>query len=106
MASQQVSSEVCKSVAFSGAFSMRALFGNPDEVAREIQGHFVQGRDTVVPPLKFAAVARVLWPEKTAACLAVIAGKDERTAKRWLSGEYEPPAIIIAAVIVEITKRS
>lgn len=54
---------------------------------------------------KFAAVARALWPVKTSANLAVIAGSNERTAKRWLSGEFEPPAIVIAAVIVEITKR-
>ena len=80
------------------------LRGSPS-VASEMQGRFMPGRDTVVPPLKFAIVARVLWPEKTAAHLASIAGKDERTAKRWLSGEYEPPGVVIAAVILEILKR-
>jgi hypothetical protein len=70
-----------------------------------MQGHYNPERDTVVPPLKFAAVARLLWPIKTAAHLASIAGKDERTAKRWLSGEYEPPARVIAAVIIAITER-
>jgi hypothetical protein len=84
---------------------VRSSFGNPVATAIEMQGHYVPERDTVVPPLKFAAVARLLWPHKTAAHLAAIAGRDERTAKRWLSGEYEPPAIVIAAVIVEITKR-
>lgn len=54
---------------------------------------------------RFGAVAKVLWPGKTAAHIAVIAGVEERTAKRWLSGEFEPPGIVIAAVIVEITKR-
>lgn len=53
---------------------------------------------------KFGAVAKVLWPFKTAAHIAAIAGRDQRTAERWLSGEFEPPAIVIAAVIVEITK--
>lgn len=38
--------------------------------------------------------------------VASIAGADERTAKRWLAGEFEPPAIVIAAIIVEITKRT
>jgi hypothetical protein len=85
---------------------MHGPFGNPTTVAREIQGHCLPGRDTLVPPPKFAAVARLLWPEKTAAHLASIAGKDERTAKRWLAGDYEPPAIVIAAIIVEITKRN
>lgn len=54
---------------------------------------------------KFGPVAKLLWPFKTAAVLADIAKKDTRTAERWLSGEYEPPAIVIAAIIVEITKR-
>lgn len=86
-------------------WGVRSSFGNPVATAIEMQGHYVPERDRVVPPLKFAAVARVLWPFKTAAHLAVIAGKDERTAKRWLSGEYEPPGSVIAAVILEITKR-
>lgn len=84
---------------------MRSPFGNSEIITREIQGQPDPKKDTLVPPLKFAAVARLLWPNKTAAHLANISGRDERTAKRWLSGEYEPPAIVIAAVIVEITRR-
>lgn len=83
---------------------MHGVFGNPEIVARELQGHFRPGEDKIVTR-KFGAVARVLWPHKTAAHIAVIAGADERTAKRWLAGEFEPPAIVIAAVIVEITRR-
>lgn len=83
---------------------MRAVFGNPVAVATEMQGQFRAGQDKIVTR-KFGAVARVLWPFKTAAHIASIAGADERTAKRWLAGEFEPPAIIIAAIIVEITKR-
>jgi hypothetical protein len=55
---------------------------------------------------KFGAVAKILWPIKTAATVAAIADTNERTAARWLAGEFEPPAIVIAAIIVEITKRS
>jgi hypothetical protein len=55
---------------------------------------------------KFGAVAKLLWPNKTAATLASLAGANIRTAERWLSGEFEPPGVIIAAVIHEITKRS
>ena len=54
---------------------------------------------------KFGAVAKLLWPVKTAYVLAEIADTKVRTAERWLSGEFEPPAIVIAAIIVEITKR-
>lgn len=83
---------------------MHGSFGNPEVVARELQGQFRPGQDKIVTR-KFGAVARVLWPHKTAAHIAALAGADERTAKRWLAGEFEPPAIIIAAIIVEITKR-
>ena len=83
---------------------MRAVFGNATAVANEIQGQFRPGTDKIVSR-KFGAVAKVLWPRKTAAQLAVIAKTNERTAARWLAGEFEPPAIVIAAVIVEITKR-
>lgn len=84
---------------------MRSVFGNPRAVAREIDCQFRQGTDKNVGPSKFAIVAKALWPLKTAAHLASIAGRDERTAARWLSGEFEPPNKVIAAVIVEITDR-
>ena len=84
---------------------MRSMLPTAGEAAREIERRLRQGTDKIVSR-KFGAVARVLWPSKTAAELAVIAGADERTAARWLAGEFEPPAIVIAAIIVEITKRS
>ena len=55
---------------------------------------------------KFGPVAKLIWPVKTAAVLAELAGREIRTAERWLSGEFEPPAVVIAALIVEITKRN
>jgi hypothetical protein len=84
---------------------MRAPWGNPVAVAMELQGQFRPEQDKIVTR-KFGAVAKVLWPDKTAAHIASIAGADERTAKRWLAGEFEPPAIVIAAIIVEITRRA
>jgi len=83
---------------------MRSPFGNSELLAREIQGHFRAGRD-IIATRKFGAVAKICWPEKTAAHVASIADSNERTAKRWLAGEFEPPAIVIAAIIVEITRR-
>ena len=82
---------------------MRVPFGNPGQVATEIQGQFRPDKDKIVTR-KFGAVARALWPEKTAAHVAAIAGRDERTAKRWLAGEFEIPASVIVAVITEITR--
>lgn len=73
--------------------------------ARAIEGRIVSGEDTCVPRWKFHAVCKVLWPDKTAAHLASIGGRDERTAKRWLAGEYEPPFTVLLAVIQEMFKR-
>jgi hypothetical protein len=83
---------------------MRASFGNAAVVATEIQGQFRQGADKNVGPSKFGIVAKALWPHKTAAHVAAIAGRDERTASRWLSGEFEPPGIVLTAILYEMTK--
>lgn len=73
-------------------------------VESENEGQFCPGVDRIVRR-KFGDVARVIWPSCTDAHLAAIAKVDVRTARRWISGEFEPPAIVIAAIIVEITKR-
>lgn len=73
--------------------------------ARKIERQIRQGADKIVSLNKFGAVAKVLWPLNTAATIAAIAGKDERTGARWLSGEFEPPGIVLAAIMTEITKR-
>jgi hypothetical protein len=54
----------------------------------------------------FGRHAKLAWPFKTAAHVASIAGTSERQAARMLTGEFEPPASVIAALIVEITKRN
>lgn len=84
---------------------MRAVFGSPDSVSSEIGGRFRPDRDKIVPPPKFSAVCKVLWPVNTAAHIASIAGKDERTGKRWLAGEFEAPAVVFAAIFAEMLKR-
>jgi hypothetical protein len=85
---------------------VRSFVGNPVAVATEIDCRYRQGTDKIVSAGRFGTVAKALWPFKTAAHLASIAGSNERTAARWLSGEFEPPGIIIAAIVLEITKRS
>lgn len=83
---------------------MRSPFGNPVAVATEIDGQFRPDTDKIVRR-KFGAVAKAIWPDKTDIEIAAIADCDPRTARRYLSGEFEAPAIVIAAIIVEITKR-
>lgn len=62
--------------------------------------------DKYAPPQferKFAAVARALWPRKTADNLAALVGGSQRAAMYWLSGERDPPAKVISKIIAEIT---
>lgn len=56
-----------------------------------------------VPAKKFASVAKLLWPRKTAAELAFRAGVGERAAKHWLSGAREPSHAAYMAVLKEIS---
>ena len=79
-------------------------FGNPAATASEIGGRFRPGKDRIVRRL-FGPVAKVVWPHNTDAHIAAIAGCDPRTARRYLSGEFDAPAVVIAAMFVEITKR-
>jgi hypothetical protein len=83
---------------------MQSVYERKIAEARETERQFRQGTDKIVSR-KFGAVAKVLWPFKTAAQLAAIAGTNERTAARWLSGEFEPPVVVILAVMHEIFGR-
>jgi hypothetical protein len=85
---------------------MQGAFQKRVDEARKIERQIRHGTDKIVSAGRFAVVARALWPFKTAAHLASIAGRDERTAARWLSGEFEPPGIVLAAIITEITRRN
>ena len=77
--------------------------------SREIERRQCQkpnGNDTdVIAAPNWAKHAKIAWPFKTAAHLASLAGTSERHAARWLSGEFEPPACVAAALINEIFKR-
>lgn len=76
-------------------------FGEAIKTDRQIR----LGTDKIVVR-KFGAVAKVLWPTKTAATLAALAGSTPRTAERWLSGEFDPPISIAEAVLHETFRRS
>jgi hypothetical protein len=74
--------------------------------AREIQRQACQRPDArVIAIPNWVKHAKIAWPFKTAAHLASLAGTSERHAARWLSGEFEPPACVAAALINEIFKR-
>lgn len=81
---------------------MRSVYEEQIGEATKIERQLRQGTDKIVRRNKFGPVAKVLWPLKTAAELATIAKKDERTAARWLSGEFEPPYVIVEATMNKI----
>ena len=84
---------------------MHGIFRTTDALANGNQGQFSPPNAKIVTPPLFGDVCRLLWPCKTAAQIAAIAGRDERTAKRWLAGEYEPPVVVILAVINKMFER-
>jgi hypothetical protein len=81
---------------------MRSLSEAPSIVSTENRGSRLPHRE-IDFPRPFARATRGLWPLKTAAQLAVFAHSTERAAKNWLSGEQDPPAIVVAKVMAEIT---
>ena len=84
---------------------MRTVYERQIAEATEIEGRILRGRDVFVRTTKFHAVCKVLWPDKKLApFLAEIGDRDERSAKRWLSGEFEPPICVALAVFNEIFK--
>jgi hypothetical protein len=92
-----------------GAFSVGAeWYRDCAEIRKVISRCKVNIADASKNPLgelrKFGSVARILWPKDTAACLAAIAKCDERHAKRFLSGEYEPPLSVVLAVVHEMLR--
>jgi hypothetical protein len=70
--------------------------------AREIERQKATCPDRIVSAPLFGPCAKLAWPFKTAAKIAVIANTNERTAARWLSGEIEPPPCVAAALFSEI----
>lgn len=70
--------------------------------ATEIARRNSREPDKIVGRTNFYFVAKVLWPENTAAQIASIAKRDVRSAERWLAGESDPP-ICLAAVFLQLT---
>lgn len=69
--------------------------------ARKIERQICQGTDKIVGRM-FGPVCKLLWPHKTAAHVAALGKRDERTAARWLSGEHDPPIIVVLGVMSKI----
>jgi hypothetical protein len=84
---------------------MHGTFADRVKEAREIERQLRQGTAKIVSEPNWAWFARYLWPLKTAAHLAAIANSNERTAARWLSGEFDPPNAVMAVLIAKLFER-
>jgi hypothetical protein len=84
---------------------MHGTFADRVAEARKVERQLRQGTAKIVSEPNWAWFARRLWPLKTAAHLAAIANSNERTAARWLSGEFDPPNAVMAALIAKLFER-
>jgi len=72
--------------------------------ARETNRRILQGTDKIVGPWKWASFAK-RYLNKPSAQLAAIGGRDQRTAERWLRGEFEPPMVVVLKLIEMMFER-
>lgn len=84
---------------------MRTVYEREIANARAIEGQISSGHDKIVPPQNWVVFARHCWPDKTAFHLADIGKSNERTAKRWMAGEFEPPNAVMCALIAKLFER-
>ncbi len=84
---------------------MRTVYEREIANAAKIEGRIATGKDRFVQT-PVGPVCRVIWPEKTDAHVAAICGCDPRNARRYMAGEIPIPAILLAAINVEITRRN
>lgn len=73
--------------------------------AREIHTQETTRARRIAETPDFPRVAKILWPDKTAATLASLVGANARTAERWVSGEIEPPYCVIELTMHRIFAR-
>lgn len=83
---------------------MRSVYEGRVAEATAIQRTLVQGTARLCSG-NFGKVCKAIWPTKTAEQLAAAAGyKSVRAAAYEISGEREPSARAIAAIVSAITK--
>lgn len=83
---------------------MRSVYEARVAEAREVERAIVQGTAQMCSS-NFGKVCKALWPLKTAEHLAAQIGCSVRAAAYEISGEREPSAQSILAIVVAITPR-
>lgn len=70
----------------------------------KIDGSYSSAPEENFRPWLFGAVAKIIW-DKPDTVIADIAGVSDRAARDYLNGKVAAPAIVVAAMFMEITKR-
>ena len=83
---------------------MHGVFTKRVEEARAVERAIVQGSARMCSA-NFGKVCKALWPLKTAEHLAAIIGCSVRAAAYEISGEREPSALSILAIMDSITPK-
>lgn len=83
---------------------MRTVYEREIADAQKIERAIVQGNARLCSPT-FGKVCKTIWPIKTAEQLASQVGCAVRTAAYEISGEREPSALSILAVMIAITPK-
>jgi hypothetical protein len=83
---------------------MRPLEPSAFQSSTEIDGSFTARSEENFRPHLFGAVAKLVW-RKPDAAIATIAGVSDRAARDYLSGRVAAPAIVLAAMMVELARR-
>lgn len=66
---------------------------------RKIERKILQGSATFCSASIFGKACKGMWPDKTAETLAAITGCSVRAASYYISGEQEPSARVLQAII-------
>jgi hypothetical protein len=61
---------------------------------------FPASRQLLAEPLWFAVMSRALWGTNAAKELQFVTARSERTCRAWASGDSEPPASVLAALLL------
>lgn len=85
-------------------FSMHGSLQRRVEEQRKVERAIVHGTARICSS-NFGRVCKALWPLKTAENLASLIGCSVRAAAYEISGEREPSALSILAVMTAITPR-
>ena len=78
--------------------------GAIERSSTKIDGSFSSGAEENFRPWLFGAIAKIVW-DKADAAIADIADVSDRAARDYLNGKVAAPAVVIAAIVVEITRR-